>query len=89
MIEHEQTQLGREPGLILLTGATGYVGGRLLHALEQRQLRVRCLARKPEFLKPKAGAGTEIVSGDVLDRTSLEKAMRGVPVAYYLAFVRR
>jgi uncharacterized protein YbjT (DUF2867 family) len=84
MIEHQQTQLECEPGLILLTGATGYVGGRLLQALEQRQLRVRCLARRPEFLKPRAGAGTEIVSGDVLDRTSLEEAMRGVTVAYYL-----
>jgi uncharacterized protein YbjT (DUF2867 family) len=84
MIEHRQTQFEREPGLILLTGATGYVGGRLLQALEQRQLRVRCLARRPEFLKPKVGAGTEIVSGDVLDRTSLEEAMRGVTVAYYL-----
>jgi uncharacterized protein YbjT (DUF2867 family) len=84
MIEHQQEQFEREPGLILLTGATGYVGGRLLQALEQRQLRVRCLARRPEFLKPKVGAGTEIVSGDVLDRTSLEEAMRGVTVAFYL-----
>lgn len=84
MIEHQQEQFEREPGLILLTGATGYVGGRLLQALEQRQLRVRCLARRPEFLKPKVGAGTEIVSGNVLDRTSLEEAMRGVTVAYYL-----
>ncbi len=73
-----------DAGLILLTGATGYVGGRLLQALEQRQLTVRCLARRPEFLKPKVGAGTEIVTGDVLDRDSLEEAMRGVTVAYYL-----
>lgn len=84
MTKHQQTQLQREPGLILLTGATGYVGGRLLQALEQQQLRVRCLARRPEFLKPKVGAGTEIVTGDVLDRTSLDEAMRGVTVAYYL-----
>lgn len=73
-----------DPGLILLTGATGYVGGRLLQALEQRQMRVRCLARRPEFLQPKVGAGTEIVTGDVLDRSSLDDAMRGVTVAYYL-----
>lgn len=64
MIEHQQTQFEREPGLILLTGATGYVGGRLLRELERRQLRVRCLARSPEFLKPKAGAKTESVRGD-------------------------
>ena len=84
MIEHQQTQSEHEPGLILLTGATGYVGGRLLRELERRQFRVRCLARRPEFLKPKAGAETEIVRGDMLDRTSLEEAMRGVAVAYYL-----
>ena len=73
-----------DPGLILLTGATGYVGGRLMQALEQRRLRVRCLARRPEFLVPKVGEGTEIVSGDVLDRDSLDAALSGVRVAYYL-----
>jgi nucleoside-diphosphate-sugar epimerase len=45
MIERQQEQFEREPGLILLTGATGYVGGCLLQGLEQRQLRVRCLAQ--------------------------------------------
>ncbi|MEX0684185.1 MAG: NAD-dependent epimerase/dehydratase family protein, partial [Dehalococcoidia bacterium] len=35
---------------ILLTGATGYVGGRLLHALLERGERIRCLARRPEAL---------------------------------------
>jgi uncharacterized protein YbjT (DUF2867 family) len=36
------------PSLILLTGATGYVGGKLLEALERQGRRVRCLARRPE-----------------------------------------
>jgi hypothetical protein len=36
---------------VLLTGATGYVGGRLLKVLEGRGLRVRCLARRPEALR--------------------------------------
>lgn len=71
-------------GLILLTGATGYVGGRLLRALEQTGHRVRCLARRPEFLSPKVGPTTEVVAGDVLDPDSLREAMRGVKVAYYL-----
>lgn len=84
MIEQEPAPAGPNPGLILLTGATGYVGGRLLQALELRGHRVRCLARRPEFLKPKVGSATEIASGDVLDRTSLDEAMRGVDVAYYL-----
>lgn len=70
--------------LILLTGATGYVGGRLLRVLEHQGHRVRCLARRAEFLKPKVSAGTEIVAGDVLDRASLGSALGGVSVAYYL-----
>ncbi|MCS6860964.1 MAG: SDR family oxidoreductase [Abditibacteriales bacterium] len=70
--------------LILLTGATGYVGGRLLKALEKERCRVRCLARRPDFLKPKVAASTEVVRGDVLDRPSLDAAMRGVGVAYYM-----
>src|SRR6185369_1090025 len=70
--------------LILLTGATGYVGGRLLRVLEQQGYRVRCLARRPEFLKPKVSGRTEIIAGDVLDQTSLRAALRGVSVAYYL-----
>ena len=73
-----------DPGLILLTGATGYVGGRLLQALEQKGHRVRCLARRPEFLKPRVAAATEIVAGDVLDRNSLDAALSGVSVAYYM-----
>ena len=70
--------------LILLTGASGYIGGRLLRALEQRGLRVRCLARKPEFLKPRTSPTTEIVQGDVLVRESLQGALDGVSIAYYM-----
>jgi uncharacterized protein YbjT (DUF2867 family) len=70
--------------LILLTGATGYVGGRLLKALEQAGHRVRCLARRPEFLHGRVAATTEVVAGDVLDRDTLPAAMAGVQVAYYL-----
>lgn len=71
-------------GLILLTGATGYVGGRLLRRLEEQGCRVRCLARRPEFLKARVGPATEVVAGDLLDAASLEPALRGVDVAYYL-----
>ena len=73
-----------EKSLILLTGASGYVGGRLLRSLEDKGYRVRCLARRPEVLKPKAGPSTEVVVGDVLDRASLDSALRGVVVAYYM-----
>ena len=60
---------------ILLTGATGYVGGRLLPALEAAGYSVRCLARRPEFLQQRVGPETEVVRGDCLDASSLRRAM--------------
>lgn len=76
--------MSRDGHWILLTGATGYVGGRLLPLFEQRGLRVRCLSRRPDSLRSRVGAATEVVAGDVLDRVSLDAAMRGVDTAYYL-----
>ena len=52
---------------ILLTGATGYVGGRLLPILEQRGESIRCLVRRPENLQERTQASTQIVAGDVLE----------------------
>lgn len=71
-------------GLILLTGATGYVGGRLLQSLEQEGRRVRCLARRPEYLETRVEGETEVVGGDLLDESSLKKAFEDVETAYYL-----
>jgi len=73
-----------ESGLVLLTGATGYVGGRLLQRLESRGCRLRCLARRPEVLAGRVLPSTEVVAGDVLDRSSLDAALHGVDAAYYL-----
>lgn len=70
--------------LILMTGATGYVGGRLLKRLEAEGYPVRCLARRPEFLQPRVGPQTRVVAGDVLDYESLLRAMDGAAAAYYL-----
>lgn len=74
----------QHPALILLTGATGYIGGRLLTALETGGRRVRCLARHPEFLRARADSGTEIVAGDCMRGNTLRSAMAGVDTAYYL-----
>ncbi len=70
--------------LILLTGGTGYIGGRLLSLLQQRGFRLRCLAQAPESLRGRVLAATEVVAGDVLDLESLTAAFRGVDTAYYL-----
>ena len=71
-------------GLILLTGASGYVGGRLRRRLQEQGYRVRCLARRPDYLSDRVGPNTEVVAGDVLDQPSLERACRGVDRAFYL-----
>ena len=69
---------------VLITGATGYIGGRLLDALERRGTPVRCLARNPGALRPRVAASTEVVQGDVLDAASLGPALEGIETAYYL-----
>ncbi|MGQ0615104.1 MAG: DUF2867 domain-containing protein [Planctomycetaceae bacterium] len=71
-------------GRVLLTGATGYIGGRLLKLLEARCVPLRCLARRPEHLRPRCAASTEVVAGDLLDPASLGGALGGVATAYYL-----
>jgi uncharacterized protein YbjT (DUF2867 family) len=70
--------------MILLTGATGYVGGRLLKALEADGRQVRCLARRPRHLSERIGPMTQVVLGDVLDPATLAAAFHGVEDAYYL-----
>jgi uncharacterized protein YbjT (DUF2867 family) len=69
---------------ILLTGATGYVGGCLLAELERRGLPVRCLARRPEKLAGRTAPTTEVMAGDVADTAALARACAGVDVAYWL-----
>ncbi|MFD9318845.1 SDR family oxidoreductase [Streptomyces sp. NPDC060053] len=71
--------------LCLVTGATGYIGGRLVPELLAAGHRVRCLARSPDRLRDHPWAGdVERVRGDVTDATSVAAALRGVDVAYYL-----
>jgi len=69
---------------ILLTGATGYIGGRLLSQLEAAGFRMRCMARRPEYLRSRVETGTEVVQGDVFDAVSLAAALDGMDIAYYL-----
>ncbi len=71
-------------GLILLTGATGYIGGRLLPELLARGCRVRCLTRNPGHLADRSDREFQVVEGDLSDPDSLTPAMTGVRTAFYL-----
>ncbi|MEB3960142.1 SDR family oxidoreductase [Streptomyces kunmingensis] len=71
--------------LCLVTGASGYIGGRLVPELLDAGHRVRCLARTPAKLRDHPWAkDTEIVRGDIMDAASVRAALTGVDVAYYL-----
>lgn len=72
-----------------MTGATGYIGGRLAPRLVERGYRVRCLARSAAKLRARPWAASlhdqvEIVEGDAGDEGALEAAMKGCSAAYYL-----
>ncbi|CAB4630728.1 unannotated protein [freshwater metagenome] len=74
-----------KPAKCLVTGATGYIGGRLIRELLAHGYRVRVLARNPERLKDHPWIDrVEVVSGDAHDIATLDKALDGIDVAYYL-----
>ena len=66
----------------LVTGATGYVGGRLLRQLVREGRATRALARNPSLVE--SPAGVEVVRGDVVEGRGLEAALDGCETAYYL-----
>jgi uncharacterized protein YbjT (DUF2867 family) len=71
--------------LILVTGATGYVGGRLVPRLLDAGYRVRCLVRDPSRLQGRTWNGrVEIAAANALDPDSLDAAFKDVSAAYYL-----
>ncbi len=76
-----------EHSTVLVTGATGYVGGRLIPALLESGYPVRAMARRLDKLNARPWAhhaNIELVQGDVFDPASLKRATAGCEVAYYL-----
>jgi uncharacterized protein YbjT (DUF2867 family) len=81
---HRENRENSAMPTVLVTGATGYVGGRLVPLLESQHLVLRCLARDPDSLRPLVKDSTQIARGDVLAPETLDAALRGVQTAYYL-----
>lgn len=74
-----------EPVKVLLTGATGFIGRRLLDSLLHSGCRVRAVSRRPPHKTGlPASLDLEVVQGDVLNPSDLDRLLDGVSVAYYL-----
>lgn len=76
-------QLETFQGKVLVTGATGYIGGRLLKELERKKIPLRCMVRNPKYIRAKVAPATEVVEGDVFAPWSLDKALEGIHTVYY------
>jgi uncharacterized protein YbjT (DUF2867 family) len=94
MMQQEQPRMAEhfpppcaERGTVLVTGATGYIGGRLVSHLLDRGWRVRCLVRSAQKLDRRQWVSreqVEVIEGDASDEQALGKAMEGCVAAYYL-----
>lgn len=71
-------------GTVLVTGASGYIGGRLVPELRLRGYRVRAMVRGGAGEIRRRWPGVEVVTSDALNRQSLGAALEGVDTAYYL-----
>ncbi len=70
--------------MILIAGATGYIGNKLAHSMLEEGDAVRCIARDPSRATDLERAGAKIVKADVLEPATLPPALAGVDTAYYL-----
>jgi dihydroflavonol-4-reductase len=81
---------GREEGpVVLVTGATGFTGGRLAHALRERGYRVRALVRPTTDASALTERGIEVVSGDITRPDDVKRAVAGADAVYHIAALFR
>jgi uncharacterized protein YbjT (DUF2867 family) len=73
--------------MILVTGGTGFVGPKIVHALRAEDRPVRCLVRDPERAKTLASWGCDLAQGDVTDPESLRRAVDGCDVVVHLVAI--
>jgi uncharacterized protein YbjT (DUF2867 family) len=73
--------------VILVTGATGFVGPKIVHALRAEDRAVRCVVRRPERASKLRAWGCEVVRGDVTDKESLRLAASGCDVVVHLVAI--
>lgn len=73
----------------LVTGATGFTGGHLARGLLARGHRVRALVRDAGRASDLAGAGADLIVGDITDATAVAAAVAGVEVVYHIAAIYR
>jgi len=73
--------------VILVTGSTGFIGPKVVHALRAEERDVRCLIRKPERAKTLTAWGCELVQGDVSDEDSLQRAAQGCDAVIHLVAI--
>jgi len=81
-----------EPAPVVVTGATGYVGGRLIPRLLEAGCRVRAVGRSLDRLRIRAWAShpaVELLEADILDRSALLRASQGCRVLYHLVHTTR
>jgi len=80
-----RTNAKGEPATCLVTGATGYIGGRLIRELLIAGYKVKVFARFPDRLRDMPWIDkVEVIAGDALNSSDVERAMKDVDVAYYL-----
>jgi uncharacterized protein YbjT (DUF2867 family) len=77
--------------VILVTGGTGFVGPKVVHALREQEKPVRCLVRKPSSgtAQTLSAWGCELVEGDITDSASLRRAVDGSEVVVHLVAIRQ